>query len=130
MADANNDLTGVWRSTYRYTSSSRDGEFTSEHFVRLKRQGASIVLESLPRDSRSYLLIRMSLQGNIATGSWQEETDPHGYYKGAVYHGAIQMVVHDDGKQMRGKWLGYGKDMKINVGPWELAYVGDTAPVH
>lgn len=130
MADATNDLTGIWRSTYRYTSSSRNGEFTSEHYMRLKRQGPSLVLESLPRDSRSYLLIRLLLDGNIATGSWQEETDPHGYYKGAMYHGAIQMVLHDGGKKMQGKWLGYGKDKAVNVGPWELTYVGDTPPMH
>jgi|SRR5581483_58279 len=128
MADTATGLSGVWRSTYRYTSSGRTGDFTSEHLVRLKQQGTSLVIESLPRDSRSSLLIRLSLQGNIATGSWQEETDPHGYYKGAVYHGVLQMVLHDDGKSMHGRWLGYGKDMQINVGPWDLAYVGDTAP--
>lgn len=128
MADAINNLTGIWRSTYHYTSSSREGDFMGEHYVRLKRQGSALVLESLPRDSKSYLLIRLSLDGDIATGSWQEETDPQGYYRGAVYHGAIQLVLHKNGRKMRGKWLGYGKDQEINVGPWELAYVGETAP--
>jgi hypothetical protein len=86
------------------------------------------VFESVPHKNKSYLFIRLFVDGNIATGSWQEETDPQGYYKGAIYHGAIQLTLHNNGKTMRGKWLGYGKDMQINVGPWELAYVGDAIP--
>ena len=128
MAHPNNDITGIWRSVYHYTSSSRSGEFKSEHYVRLQKQGNHLVFESLPRDSRSYLHLRLSLDGTIATGSWREETDPTGYYKGAVYHGAIQLVLDNTNKRMKGKWLGHGRDFEINVGPWELTYVGESIP--
>jgi hypothetical protein len=128
MEDPHDDLIGIWRSTYRYTSSSRPGEFESEHLVRLKRQGDSFVFESLPRESRSSLRLHLSLKGNVVSGSWQEKTDPLGYYAGATYHGVMQLIFDHKNKHMHGKWLGFGKSAEINVGPWELAYIGKTVP--
>src|ERR1700733_829378 len=93
MAHPSNDITGIWHSTYTYTSSSRPGEFKTEQYLRLHRQGEHFIFESFPRQGESYIHIRLTLDGAIATGSWSEETDPNGYYKGAVYSGAIQLVV-------------------------------------
>ncbi len=59
----------------------------------------------------------------VATGAWRERTSPTGYYKGAVYHGAIQLVIDPMGRSMRGKWLGFGRDFKVNIGDWELTLV-------
>lgn len=119
---------GIWRSHYKYTSSGRKGEFDNEHLVRLQTDGKQFVFESVPNANKSYVIIRVSLNGDIATGSWQEETEPDGYYKGAVYYGAIQLVVSEDQKQLAGKWVGFGKDMEVNVGPWEFTYVGPELP--
>ena len=121
------NLTGIWKSHYRYPSTSRGGEFEGEHDVRLTQKGRWLVIESLP-GQKSYLLIRLSLDDNIATGSWQEVSNPSGYYQGAIYHGAIQLVLDADGKHLRGKWIGFGKDMEVNVGPWELTYIGKAVP--
>ena len=129
MSSIYDRLTGIWRSSYRYPSSSRDGEFTSEHYLRLKREGKHLIFESLPEGNESYVIIRLSIEGNIASGSWQEATNPGGYYKGALYYGVIQMIIDKDGKNLRGKWLGFGKDEVVNAGPWELSYIGETAPV-
>jgi formamidopyrimidine-DNA glycosylase len=123
-----NGLTGIWRSTYQYPSSGRPGKFASEHTVRLRREGKYLIFESLPEGNESYVIVRLALEGNVASGSWQEATSPAGYYKGALYYGVIQMIQSADGKRLRGQWLGFGKDEEVNAGLWDLEYVGETAP--
>lgn len=120
-------LLGIWRSTYWYPSSGRNGSFKSEHFVELHKVNRYLVAESLP-DSPSYLLVRLTIEDNIATGSWHEQTNPHGYYRGAMYHGAIQLVVDDTAARLQGKWVGFGKDMTVNMGEWQFDYLGKELP--
>jgi hypothetical protein len=119
---------GIWESTYSYPSTGREGMFEGHHFVRLHRKDNHLVFESMPNVNESYVIIRLSVDDNVATGSWQEHTDAEGYYKGAVYYGAIQLIVSDDHKKLTGKWVGFGKDMDVNVGPWELTYIGEKLP--
>lgn len=124
-----NLFSGIWRSHYTYTSSSQAGELENEHFVQAFQRGNKLVLESVP-GAKSYLVLRLSIDDNenVATGIWQESTEQDGRYKGAVYHGAIQLIINDDKKQLAGKWLGYGKEREVNVGPWQLSYVGSEVP--
>jgi hypothetical protein len=119
---------GVWRSLYHYPSRSRQGIFKGEHLVQMHKANRYLIAESLP-GSKSYVLIRLTVQENIATGSWHEQTNPRGHYKGAIYHGAIQLVISSDGQRMSGKWVGFGKNMDVNVGSWELSYWGDEPPL-
>jgi len=122
------DLTGVWLSRYRYLSSSREREFEGKHYVRILREGRFLVAESVPEVSESYLLMRLAVDDEVVTGSWHEETNPNGYYKGAMYHGAIQLLLNKGHDHMRGQWIGFGKDQQINAGLWELTYIGDSVP--
>jgi hypothetical protein len=119
---------GIWESTYSYPSSGRQKTFDGHHYVRLHQKDNHLVFESIKGVNKSYLIIRLSVDDDIATGSWQEQTEPEGYYKGAIYYGAIQLVVDKDRSHMTGKWVGFGKEMEVNVGPWELAYVGTELP--
>lgn len=119
---------GVWHSTYWYPSSSRKGIFKSEHSVQLHKVNHYLIAESLP-GSHSYLLIRLTLEDSIATGSWHEQTGEKSYYKGVTYHGAIQLVMDKDGTRLKGKWVGFGKDMAVNAGDWELEYVSKEPPL-
>ena len=95
--------------------------------MQLHRNKDYLIAESLP-GSKSYVLIRLTVQESIATGSWHEHTDTHSYYRGATYHGAIQLIISEDGRHMAGKWVGFGKDMEVNVGDWNLDYIGDEPP--
>jgi hypothetical protein len=72
-------------------------------------------------DSR--LKLDLSVEGSVATGTWTERTSPTGYYKGAVYHGALQLVVDPMGRRMQGRWLGFGRDFQVNTGDWALTWV-------
>lgn len=62
----------------------------------------------------------MTIDRNVITGTWTEQTASDGYYQGARYHGAIQMLVEPTGRRMAGKWVGFGKDFDVNTGPWEV----------
>jgi hypothetical protein len=42
---------------------------------------------------------------------------------GAVYHGAIQLLLEPTGRRMTGRWVGFGRDFDLNTGPWSLELV-------
>ncbi|MCZ4510459.1 helix-turn-helix transcriptional regulator [Streptomyces sp. ActVer] len=114
---------GVWLSKYEYFSSGRDGSFVGLHHVVLLQHGNRLTVRSLPGASsnpNSPLTMDLTVDGNVITGTWVEQTATDGYYRGARYHGAIQMLVEPTGTRMAGKWIGFGKDMDVNTGPWEL----------
>ncbi|MFE5027047.1 helix-turn-helix domain-containing protein [Streptomyces sp. NPDC056656] len=122
---ANGNYSGVWLSRYEYFSSGRDETLTGLHYVVLLQHGNRLTVRSLPNASlnpNSPLTMDLEVEGNVVTGTWTEQTASEGYYQGARYHGAIQMLVEPTGRRMAGKWLGYGKDFEVNSGPWELVF--------
>ncbi|MEV6656575.1 helix-turn-helix domain-containing protein [Nocardia fluminea] len=114
------DFSGVWLSRYEYYSSGRDSSFTVAHYAVLLQHGSHMTVRSLPGSSPSTIELDLTLDGNIATGTWAERTAVEGYYRGARYHGALQLLADPTGNRLTGKWLGFGKDFEINSGPWEL----------
>lgn len=116
------DHSGIWLSRYEYFSSSRDGAFVGQHYAVLLQHGDRLTVRSLPGSADSLLTMDLSVDVNVVTGTWVEQTATNGYYRGARYHGAIQMLVEPTGRRMAGKWIGFGKAMDINTGPWELTF--------
>ena len=122
-------LNGIWLSRYEYESSGRGATFTSLHYVLVTQQGAVVQVRSLPGTAPGRVLMDLTVNGLTITGTWTEETNPGGYYQGAVYHGAIQMLLEPTGRKMAGKWAGFGRDFDVNTGPWSLELVThDTSP--
>jgi DNA-binding transcriptional regulator YiaG len=120
-------LTGIWLSRYEYPSSSRDGTFTGLHHLVLIQRGGKVQARSI--GSQGKLIMDLTAEGNILTGTWREETNPQGYYRGATYHGAIQLTIGPTGHRMAGQWAGFGKDGEVNSGPWTLDLVStETGP--
>lgn len=115
------DLAGIWRSEYNYYSSGRQQHFTGVHYVVVRQNGSAVVAESLQHSSGSELALNLALDGLFATGTWEERTSPIGYYKGAIYRGAVQLLVAPSQTKMTGKWLGFGQNFGINTGDWQLA---------
>ncbi|MFH8805227.1 helix-turn-helix domain-containing protein [Streptomyces sp. NPDC017936] len=118
-------LSGVWLSRYEYPSSGRGGTFTGLHYVVLLQHGARLTVQSLPGASynpNSPLSMDLTVDGVTVTGTWTEQTAKDGYYKGARYHGAIQMLVDPTGRRLEGMWVGFGKDFSMNTGPWSLSF--------
>jgi hypothetical protein len=126
---AKDTLSGIWKSRYEYPSSSRNGVFYAENYVKVVRVGNAFVVESIPEVNDSYLILRLTIDDNVATGSWQECTSPTGHYKGAIYHGAIQLVVDEDQKRMTGRWVGFNRRKEVKTGLWEFTYLGDDMSV-
>lgn len=124
--DAN--LVGIWHSRYTYYSSGQDKELYGEHYVVLRQQANRLTGQSLPHSKNSRMKLNLFVEGSIAMGTWIEQTSPQGYYKGAVYHGTMQLIINPMGRAMSGRWLGFGKNFKINTGEWELTWVdGSTS---
>lgn len=123
---ARGPLSGIWLSRYEYPSSSRSGTFTGAHYVLLIHRGNKVQARSIGSPSR--LVMDFTMDGNVLTGTWREDTDPAGYYRGATYHGAIQLIAGPSGHRLKGRWTGFGKEGEVNSGPWTLDLVSaDTS---
>ncbi|MFI9598893.1 helix-turn-helix domain-containing protein [Streptomyces sp. NPDC052043] len=123
LASPRANYSGVWLSRYEFFSSGRDSSFVGMHYVVLLQHGNRLTVRSLPSASsnpESPLTMDLTVDGSVITGTWVEQTAQDGYYRGARYHGAIQMLIEPTGTRMAGKWVGFGKDMDVNTGPWEL----------
>lgn len=125
MSDDIMNFEGTWHSTYWYPSNTHSGEDTSEYDVVAKLADGQLVLQSKPTENGAYILIRLSIDDDIATGTWHETTAPEGAFKGMVYSGALQLIISKDSKTMEGKWVGIGRDYTLNrpdifVGKWKL----------
>jgi hypothetical protein len=116
------NYSGVWLSQYEYFSSGRDAAYTGKHYVVLLQHGNRLTVRSLPGSSDSPLTMDLEIDGHVATGTWTEQTATEGYYRGARYHGAIQLLVEPTGRRMTGKWVGFGKEFDVNTGPWQLVF--------
>ncbi len=119
-ASAGDDLSGIWHSHYQYPSTGRRKTLTAEHYLVLRQHDARLVGQSLPHSSGSRLRLELGKDMAVATGTWREQTSPGGYYKGATYHGTVQLVIDPVGQRMSGMWLGFGRDFAINSGEWRL----------
>lgn len=114
---------GTWHCCYYFPSNTHAGEDISEYDVRIDRKGDGFVLHSLENDEKSYMLARFTVEANMATGTWLENTSPHGEFKGMVYSGVFQLLISDDMRRMTGKWVGVGREVtgpQIYAGRWEL----------
>ena len=125
---ARGPLTGIWRSRYEYPSSSRGAMFSSQHHVIVIQHGARLQVRSLQGSGQGMVTMDLAVNASVVTGTWQEQTDAAGYYSGATYSGAIQMLVDPSGHRIAGQWVGFGRSFDVNTGPWTLDLVSsDTS---
>ncbi|MEY9908025.1 transcriptional regulator with XRE-family HTH domain [Catenulispora sp. MAP12-49] len=126
------NFSGIWLSRYEFYSSSREQTFTGAHHVLLLQTGDRITGRSISPNSldpQSSMSVDLTVDRNIITGTWRERTGEEGFYRGATYYGALQMLAEPTGRRIVGKWVGFGKDFDVNTGPWELVFLdASTAP--
>lgn len=123
QSEARGNYSGVWLSRYEYVSSGREGQvLTGLHYVVVLQHADRLTVRSLPGSSDSPLTMDLTADGNVVTGTWVEQTSPDGYYRGARYHGAVQLLAEPTGRRLTGKWVGFGSEMDVNTGPWELVF--------
>lgn len=118
---------GIWYCGYWYPSNQHEGEDVSEYYAKAYRRDHELILESLPNPSGAYILVRLVIDGDLATGFWEETTSPEGEFAGAIYSGTVQLLISKDGKHMDGRWVGIGQEggkRKIYGGRWEMHRAG------
>lgn len=125
MANDIRNHNGHWKCTHWYPSNKHVADDFDEHEVKGRWDGDTLVLESLPDDTKSYILVRLTFADDVATGSWHETTTKDGDYKGAQYNGYGQLTVDPQTFFMEGKWAGAGYDRKLKrtriyTGNWEI----------
>ena len=108
-------LTGIWLSTYEYTSSGREQTYIDQHHVLLIQHGRKLQARSLLGSAPSKLMMDLTINGQVITGTWTEETNPAGYYQGSTYHGAIQLLSDPTGHRLTGQWVGFGRDFDVDA---------------
>jgi hypothetical protein len=119
-------LSGIWLSAYHYTSSGRGQQFTGRHYVQVLQRGAKLMVNSVPA-STSQLSMDLSANGKTVTGTWAEQTEADGWYRGAVYLGAVQMIYDPAEHRMDGRWVGFGRENEVNTDTWSLVRVDEQA---
>lgn len=129
MATEQNDgeFSGIWYCGYSYPSNQHTGQDISEYYAVVHQRGAKLVLQSLPNQEESTLTLKLTVDGDLASGYWEEGTSPHGEFAGAIYSGVVQLLISDDNKRMEGKWVGIGQDdgnRHIYNGEWTMRRAG------
>lgn len=114
------ELAGAWISTYRYVSTGRQAELENSHRIELRARHGRLVGRS-ELTPIGDLDLDLGIEGTLVTGAWTERTTPTGYYRGAVYHGVVQMVLDPAGRTMTGRWLGADNQFAVNSGSWTLS---------
>jgi hypothetical protein len=110
-------LTGIWLSTDEYTSSGREQTYTDQHHVLLIQHGRKIQVRSLPGSAASRLTMDLTINGQVITGTWTEETNPTGYYQGSTYHGGHPAPSRPHRPPPHGQWVGFGRDSTSTPAP-------------
>lgn len=118
----------TWRFTHWYPNKDDTAELKGEYMMHGHRQDDTLVLQSDPDTSGAYLLVRLNISGQVASGSWHETAAANGEFAGVEYSGAGQLLITDDGEQMEGLWVGAGIDpavqkLRLYTNKWELVRI-------
>ncbi len=128
LSTAADGFEGIWHSRYVYRSKRAEEDLVDEHYLVARQTANKLIAQSVPHSTGSRVRIELALDPPVATGSWTETTAPDGYYRGATYHGALQLVIDPSRRHMSGRWLGFGRDFTVNTGEWTLTWEeGSTA---
>jgi hypothetical protein len=123
---------GDWYCWHWYPNHDDSGEDVSKNRMKAHQQGDTVVFQSEPNDEGSYMFVRLTMDGDVATGTWYETASPDGDFVGAMYSGAGQLIVAEDNQSMEGQWAGMGIDRKLNkkriyTGRWKLSRQDETS---
>jgi hypothetical protein len=125
-AQQDDTFSGTWNCWHWYPSKDDAGEDTTKNRMKAYQKGRDVVFESEPNEEGSYMFVRLSIDGDVATGTWYETSSADGTFEGAMYSGAGQLIVDADKKHMEGLWAGMGYDhaadkKRIYTGRWKLS---------
>ena len=119
-------FSGTWFARVTYPNKDESGEDVTINRMEAQKIGNEIVFTSEPNDEGSHMVIRLSFDSDVATGTWHETTSPNGPFAGAMYSGAGQLLISGDGTELDGQWAGAGYSHSANkpniyTGSWKLS---------
>jgi len=107
-------ITGIWKCCYRYPDKTQL-KFENQ-IMRLRQFGPFVVGENLKAGSLKYRhnhrLFGKFKDERYFTGTWENIGGSH------IWHGGFQFILDNEGNRMRGKWIGFNSDQKIQSGCW------------
>jgi hypothetical protein len=119
-------FSGQWLFRHWYPSKDDSQEVCGEYKMTAHQKGDNIIFEIDPSENHSsYLLVRLRLDDQVASGTWHEKAKHDGPFEGEEYSGAGQLIFDADKKEFKGLWVGAGMDRaankpKIYTGRWEI----------
>lgn len=125
------DLVGTWLSVFTYQKEVAQNDCSEHiHVCLVYKKANQLIIESTP-GSASYLVIRLSLDGRIATGSWEQQRAETSSSSSIVIWGAVQLIVNEAGNALEGMWVGFGSAAEVVSGSWKFTCIqGDLSDPH
>jgi hypothetical protein len=96
------DFPGIWHYRYWFPNTKRNNvEEMCEFQVRIERHDIHSLADT-GEASGSHMEARFTVDGNVATGTFMEDTSPTGDWEGMTYKGAFQLLLSEDHLRMEG----------------------------
>lgn len=74
-------------------------------------------------------MARLTVDERIATGSWEMQGLSLSKYKSLRVWGALQLTLDDDGFGLHGMWVGFGSELKVQAGSWEVLSIENVQSI-
>lgn len=104
-----NEFSGTWHLKYWYPSEDDyERKDISEYDGAIEKHDDHYVYQSSPNEDESYIFVRLFIDDDVVSGTWQENTSPHKEFKGAIYSGSFQLLLNADRTEMVGLHVGDG----------------------
>jgi hypothetical protein len=119
------DFSGIWRSVHY--KAGDDPSSAVEHYMVIRLIGNQLIMESISSlAGGSYLLARFTMNGMVATGSYQRQitSDKAGDNSLSLYYGAAQLVFEPKAKRFSGQGVGYNRYMRVQNTIWHVSKLG------
>jgi hypothetical protein len=65
-------------------------------------------------------MMDLTINGQVITGTWTEETNSAGYYQGSTHHGAFQLLSDPTGRPPHRPVGRLRSRLDVNAGSWKL----------
>jgi hypothetical protein len=110
----NPNLGGYWYSDYSFVSSRTRQRVHMTQIMLFRQFGPYVVGKCIWSNGAHRHFITGRIHGHVFTGRWRNVAD------GAKHHGVLQLLIHPDGTNVHGKWLGYDARNHIQQADWKF----------
>ena len=103
-------LTGIWEGLYAYPS--KDSLKFEHQIMEIKQVGKYVKGKNLISQAHNHKISGKIRNNTYFTGEWENVSN------GEIWHGSFQFILHHNGQNMRGRWVGFDSKGVIQNGQW------------